>query len=143
MIRVKVEIVPHGIESQAEVLDEVVIANDGTGRATGENEGGWGNYEVFDGDFPRNVDYPHMYAAGFIKHVERSPDHRIFLAEQALGIVQETRKLAAEGEFDKPHSAFDRPTRNFEQSEAAANCPAKECLDAGGYCKNGDCLAAK
>lgn len=139
MIRVKVEIVPHGVESRAEVLDEVVIANDGTGRATGQNEGGWGNYEVFDGDYPRVVDYPHMYAAGFIKHVERSPEHRIFLAEQALGIVQEARKLEAEGKMEGKH-VFDRPTRDFTP-EPPGDCPAKECLDPGGYRTNGDCLA--
>lgn len=114
MIRVKIEIVPHGIESAAEVLDEVVIANDGTGVATGENEGGWGNYEVFDGDFPRNVDYPHMYASGFIKHVERTPKHRIFLAEQALGIIQDARKLEEEGKMEGKH-VFDRPTRDFAE----------------------------
>lgn len=111
MIRVKIEIVPHGIEGAAEVLDEVVIANDGTIPAGGQNEGGFGNYEVFDGDYPRVVDYPHMYAAGFIKHVERTPTHRIFLAEQALGIVQEARKLEEEGKRD-------RPTRDFKSEDA-------------------------
>lgn len=113
MLRVKIELVPHGIESAAEVLDEFVVANDGTGMATGPDEGGWGNYEIYDGDFPRNVDYPHMYAAGFIKHVERTPTHRIFLCEQALGIIQESRKLKQEGALDAPHNVFDRPTRDF------------------------------
>jgi hypothetical protein len=112
MIRIKIELVPHGVESAAETLDEFVVANDGTGAATGPNEGGWGNYEVFDGDFPRTVDYPHMYAAGFIKHVERTPAHRLFLCEQALGIIQEARKLEEEGATPRP-----RPTRNFSPLE--------------------------
>lgn len=142
MIRVKIEIVPHGVEAAAEVLDEVVIANDGTGCSIGRNEGGIGNYEVFDGDFPRAVDYPHMYAAGFIKHVERTPTHRIFLAEQALGIVQETRALAEDGAFDGPHNCFDRPTRDFSPSTCDIAKDGK-CLDPDGYCKGNDCLAAK
>jgi len=50
LIRIKIELIPRGVESMAETLDEVVVANDGTGAATGPNEGGWGNYEVFDGD---------------------------------------------------------------------------------------------
>lgn len=115
MIRVKVEIVPHGVESRAEVLDTVLIINDGTRRALGEDEGGVGNYEIHDNgtlEHLHNVDYPHMYASGFIKGVERTPDHRIFLAEQALGIVQEARKLEEEGKLDGK-SVFDRPTREF------------------------------
>lgn len=146
MIRVQVELVPHGREADAEVLDSILIANDGTLPALGEDEGGFGNYEVFDNETLEHlhvVDYPHMYACGFIKNVERSPEHRLFLAEQALGVVQEARKLEAEGAFDKPHHVFDRPTRDFKQDKAADNCPAKECLDPGGYCANGDCLAAK
>lgn len=95
MIRVRIEIVPHGREVAASVLDEVIIVNDGTAHATGPDEGGIGNYEVFCGDYPRNVDYPHTLAHGFIKGVNRTADHRIFLAEQALGIVQEARKLKA------------------------------------------------
>ena len=96
MIRVKIEIVPHGIEAAAEVLDSVLIINDGTGTTLGKDEGGVGNYEVHDNGtltHLRAVDYPNMYACGFIKGVERTPEHRIFLAEQALSIVQEARKL--------------------------------------------------
>lgn len=108
MIRVKIEIVPYGSEARAELLDEVVIANDGTGIPTGQNVGGWGNYEVFDGEYPENVDYPHMHAAGFIKHVERTPTHRMFLAEQALGIIQEWRELPedAAGRVEQPVRDF-------------------------------------
>lgn len=144
MIRVKIEIVPHGVESRAEILDTVLIANDGTRRALGEDEGGVGNYEVFDNETLGHlhvVDYPHMYACGFIKGVERSPEHRLFLAEQALGVVQEARKLEAEGKMEGLH-VFDRPTRDFE-TPPPGDCPAKECLDPGGYCTNGDCLAKK
>lgn len=119
MIRVKVEIVPHGNEDRAEVLDTILIINDGTIQALGEDEGGFGNYEVHDGGSAahlNNVDYPHMYASGFIKHVERNPDHRTFLAEQALGVALEARKLEKEGFFNKPHNVFERPTRDFKDA---------------------------
>ncbi len=129
MIRVKIEIVPHGRESEAEVLDTVLIANDGTLPARGEDEGGVGNYEVYD-----NETLGHL-------HVARSPEHRLFLAEQALGIVQDSRKLDAEGKLDGPRKADPRPVRTFGVIPAKM-CPAKECLDPSGYCANGDCLAA-
>lgn len=115
MIRIQVELVPHGNEARAEVLDSVLIANDGTLPALGEDEGGFGNYEVFDNEtlgHLHTVDYPHMYAAGFIKCVRRTPEHRMFLAEQALGIVQEARKLEEESKLTDMN-VFDRPTRDF------------------------------
>jgi hypothetical protein len=96
VIRVKIELIPHGVEAAAEVLDTVLIINDGTLPSFGRDEGGVGNYEVHDNGSLGHlhvVDYPSMYACGFIKGVERSPEHRIFLCEQALGIVQEARKL--------------------------------------------------
>ena len=99
MLRIKVELVPHGVESRAETLDEILIANDGTGHATGPDEGGYGNYDVFDGETLEHlnvVDYPSTYACGQVRGVTRTPKHRLFLAEQALGVVQEAR-AAAEG----------------------------------------------
>lgn len=96
MLKVTIELVPHGIESMSEVLDTIFISNDGTAIATGPNEGGFGNYEVHDNEtlaHLHTVDYPAMYACGFIKGVARIPEHRIFLAEQALGIVRESRRL--------------------------------------------------
>lgn len=95
MLRVKIELVPHGIEALSEVLDTIYITNDGTGFSGGPNEGGVGNYEVHDNEtltHLHTVDYPNMYACGFIKGVERGPEHRIFLAEEAIGIVRESRK---------------------------------------------------
>lgn len=126
MIRVKVEIVPHGVEAAAEVLDSVLIINDGTGVTLGEDEGGVGNYEIHDNGSLEHlhcVDYPHLYACGFIKGVVRDPSHRLFLAEQGLGVVQEARKLAEEGALDKPHNVFDRPTRNFRGTHDAKTPP--------------------
>lgn len=119
MIRVRVEIVPHGREADAEILDSILIANDGTRPALGEDEGGYGNYEVFDHETLEHlhvVDYPRMYACGFIEGVERTPEHRLFLAEQALGVVQESRKLEEEGAFDRrePGTPDPRPVREFE-----------------------------
>lgn len=125
MIRVKVEIVPHGVEARAELLDTILIANDGTLPALGEDEGGFGNYEVFDNETLGHlhaVDYPHMYASGFIKRVERSPEHRLFLAEQAIGVVQEARKLEEEGKMEGLH-VFDRPTREFNTPPAPEDTP--------------------
>lgn len=119
MLKVTIELIPHGIESMSEVLDTIFIINDGTALGTGPNEGGVGNYEIHNNEtlgHLRTVDYPHMYACGFIKGVERSPEHRIFLAEQALGVVRESRKLAAEGAFDKPHNVYERPTRKFGEA---------------------------
>lgn len=122
MIRVRVEIVSHGVEAAAEVLDSVLIINDGTGLCLGEDEGGIGNYEVHDNgtlEHLHNVDYPHMYACGFIKGIERTPAHRLFIAEQALGIVQEARKLEEEGKFEGS-ARVDRPIREFSESEQEA-----------------------
>lgn len=95
MLRVKIELVPHGNEKEAEVLDTVIIANDGTGRGpVGPNEGGIGNYDVFDNetvDHLNVVDYPSMYSCGRIEGVERTPDHRIYLAAEAINTVREAR----------------------------------------------------
>lgn len=116
MLKVTIELIPHGIEAYAEVLDTIFISNDGTGHATGPNEGGVGNYEIHDNETLEHlhvVDYPSMYACGFLKGIERSPEHRIFLAEQALGVVQEARKLQAEGRLDGPRERDERPVRRF------------------------------
>lgn len=115
MIRVKVELIPHGRESAASVLDEILIENDGTGFARGPSEGGVGNYNVFDNETIGHlnvVDYPSMYAAGFIKNVERVPGHRTFLAEHALGIVQASRELDGQGALSGPNPV-PRPEKNF------------------------------
>ncbi len=95
MLRVKIEIVPRGYEERAEILDEVLIENDGTGICLGEDEGGVGNYNVFDGASVAHlnvVDYPSMYACARVEGVERSPTHRFLLAGKALAAVQEARE---------------------------------------------------
>lgn len=63
MIRVKVEIVPHGRVDASEVLHDIWIENDGTSIAgVGPDEGGIGNYNIFpDGETLSHlhvVDYP-------------------------------------------------------------------------------------
>lgn len=97
MLKVTIELVPHGREDAASVLDTIWISNDGSGHgAVGPNEGGVGNYEIHDNEtlaHLHTVDYPAMYACGFLKGVERTPEHRIFVAEQAIGIVRASRKL--------------------------------------------------
>lgn len=123
MLRVKIELLPHGIDAEGftEVLDTVFISNDGTAVATGPNEGGVSNYEVHDNETLEHlhtVDYPSMYACGFIKGVERSPEHRIFLAEQALGIVQEARKMGEEDarRYGLPRRIFGDPDKQRDPS---------------------------
>lgn len=126
MIRVKVEIVPYGVEAAAEVLDSILIINDGTGVCLGKDEGGVGNYEIHDNGTLSHlhaVDYPYNYACGFIKSVERTPTHRLFLAEQALGIVQEARKLHDEGKLEGPDDRVERPTRDFALSTNKVDVP--------------------
>lgn len=80
MLRVRVEIVPHGVEAAAEVLDERFIGNDGTGgRATG-------SYDVYDAD-PRGKPYPRHEREGWLGRIEdypRSPEHRRYIAAKAL-----------------------------------------------------------
>lgn len=46
MLRVRVELVPYGLERHAEVIEEVFVANDGTGKGGGANDGGIGNYDI-------------------------------------------------------------------------------------------------
>lgn len=110
MIRVRVEIVPGGIEDRAEVLDEILVENDGTGIALGADEGGIGNYNVFDEESIGHlavVDYPSMYACGFIKGVERTPEHRLLLAETAISVVRQAR----DEKWHEHRHGYKRPTR--------------------------------
>lgn len=104
MIRVKVELIPHGVEAAAETLDTILIANDGTGRSTGRDEGGIGNYDVFDNETVQHlhmVNYPHMYACGRVENITRTPAHRLLLAEKAIGVVREARSAAKPEENDE------------------------------------------
>lgn len=97
MLRITIDLVPHGRIDAVSTLDTIWITNDGTGGGSvGPNQGGVGNYEIHDNETLEHlhvVDYPAMYACGFLKGVERTPEHRIFVAEQALGIVRESRRL--------------------------------------------------
>jgi hypothetical protein len=150
MLRIKVEVVPHGIESAAFELDTIWIENDGTGISGGPNDGGVGNYNVFPpGETLGHlhvVDYPSMYACGHIEGVPRDERHRLVVAETALSIVNEwnAKVAAAEAEEDFDPARSNPP----EKIERVVNkvCRASEsgvCLDPGGYCTNGDCLAEK
>lgn len=93
MLRVRVELIPHGDESRLEVLDECYIVNDGTGTATGEHEGGIGNYYVTEID-PRVKDYPEEAAVGRIEGQPRTKTHRTQLAVRALQVIQRGRRTA-------------------------------------------------
>jgi hypothetical protein len=86
MLRVKVELVPYGDETQTSQLTEIIIGNDSTGGRE------IGNYDVFAVD-PRYRDYPSMYSIGRIEGVQRFPDqrHAVGVAARALEIVQELR----------------------------------------------------
>lgn len=142
MLRIRIELVPHGIESASSVLDTIYVSNDGTGVSGGPDSGGIGNYEVHDNEtlgHLATVDYPSMYACGFIKGVERTPAHRIFLAEQALGVVQEARQ---QREGLNPHDPSS-PQITREIQRICRRAEGNICLDPDGYCTGGDCLAAK
>lgn len=98
MLRVRVELVPHGVEAGTETLHEVFIGNDGTGYATGPHEGGIGNYVVFLDQDPRDLlastrsdymaysDFPGYI--GRIDGIERGPQHRATVARAALALVE-------------------------------------------------------
>jgi hypothetical protein len=80
MLRVRVEILPHGDESRAEILEERFVGNDGTGGDA------IGNYDVYDLD-PRGKPYPRELRTGWLGRLEgrrRGPDHRRRLAVEAL-----------------------------------------------------------
>lgn len=86
------------------------------------------------------------HACGHLRGVPRTPDHRFTVATEALSIVKEwnDQVTAAEDEdgFDRARYNPPRIEREFV-TKSTENCPAKECLDPGGYCVNGDCLAVK
>lgn len=92
-LRVRIELVPHGVEAGAEVLDEVLIGNNGTGIRGGRDSGGVGNYDIFDISLAQihAMDYPEEAKLGEIRGLERSPDHRLTLAKLALEVVEQSR----------------------------------------------------
>lgn len=109
MLRIRLELVPHGVEALAETTDEVLIANDGTGIRGGADKGGRGNYDIFDNETLEHlhgVDYPGMYACGRVEGLARSTKHRLQLAELAIGVVRESRETE------------DRPTRRLDHEPA-------------------------
>lgn len=122
MLRVKVELVPHGRVDASEVIHDIWIENNGTGICGGPNEGGVGNYNIFpDGEtlgHLNTVDYPSMYACGVLEGVPRTPDHRFAVAAEALSIVREWNEQikAAEAEpgFDSARFRPQRVERKFE-----------------------------
>lgn len=112
MIVVTAQVWPHGeapdsdygkmIAARDGTLDLVnlIIGNDGTGVATGPDQGGYGNYNVWEGKPNRTrtetVYWKHI---GRIEGVERGPDHRCELIMRGLELLAESR-----GEV-KPHAA--------------------------------------
>jgi hypothetical protein len=80
MLRVRVEVVPYGIEEAGEVIHERYIGNDGTG---GHDIG---SYDIYDED-PRGRPYPRHERPGWLGRLEgrrRDEDHRRRLAVEAL-----------------------------------------------------------
>jgi hypothetical protein len=81
MLRVKIELVPGGVEAGTQLLDEIFIGNDGTGSICG-------NYDVYTQD-PRGKPKPRDTRPGWIGRVEdvqREPDqgHRYTVIRGAL-----------------------------------------------------------
>lgn len=95
MLRVRVELVRGGNQNDVEVLDEILIANDGTGIPGGTDEGGVGNYAIWDQmtiDQLHAMDYPYSAKVGELKGIPRSPEHRLEVARRSLQIVEMRRK---------------------------------------------------
>lgn len=84
MLRVKVEVVPFGIESLTKALTTVVVANDGTGPHDEAGHMTHGNYDVYTED-----DRTGRQHIGRIEGFERTgPDRRRdALAAAALELV--------------------------------------------------------
>lgn len=93
-LRVKVELVPHGVEARAEVLDEFIIGNNGTGVSGGRDSGGVGNYDIYDLPLAElhMKDEPSMYKLGEVRGIPRSEGHRLEVVRRALQIVERLRK---------------------------------------------------
>lgn len=95
MLRVRVELVPYGLERHAEVIEEVFVANDGTGRGGGPNEGGTGNYDIslnnLAYEYP-GVDRKCPEYLGRIEGLIRIPGaHRVTMARTALERLERIR----------------------------------------------------
>jgi hypothetical protein len=88
VLRVRVELIPHGCFEMAETLDVVYITNDGSGTSSGPNEGGIGNYNVTRAPKPAEGDN----SLGRIEGVPRSPKHRLGLAIRALQMLRQGDK---------------------------------------------------
>lgn len=101
MLRVRVEVVPHGLDDQAFVTDEVWVENDGSLSGTG-----FGNYRVkdplgapdhADRGWNEPLELPSAAAAhysetvGRIQNIKRSDEHRTAVAAKALNIVRAAR----------------------------------------------------
>lgn len=94
MLRIRVELIPHGNFGLAEVLDECFVTNDGTGTSGGPDEGGIGNYDVTREPFRRYPqDSPNtLNALGRIEGIPRAPRHRLDLAIRALQMLRRGNK---------------------------------------------------
>lgn len=105
MLRVRVELIPYGRDAGLDPLYEILVENDESGVPGGPHTGGVGNYNVFPhGETLEHlhvVDYPSMYACGRVEGVERTDDHRLLVAEHALGVAREAE--AAFRDRGDPH----------------------------------------
>lgn len=85
MLRVRVEVVPHGREDAALVVDEVWAGNDGTGISGGANEGGVGNYDFWHPPVGTDAWETSIgEVVGRFEGLKRTPEHRLLLAKLAL-----------------------------------------------------------
>lgn len=93
-LRVKIELVPYGVEANASILDEFTVANNGTGVSGGADSGGVGNYDVYDRPIGElhAMDYPQEVKLGEVRGIERTPSHRVKVVRHALEVIEEARK---------------------------------------------------
>jgi hypothetical protein len=85
MLRIKIEIVPHGVEELTTVLHTLYVGNDGKGNHS------IGHYDVYDED-PRGAPYPRSSRRGWIGRLLWVPRlgtdrNRLRLAERALHLA--------------------------------------------------------
>jgi hypothetical protein len=85
MLRIKIEIVPYGVEEGVTVLHTFYVGNDGKGNRS------IGHYDVYDQD-PRDAPYPRSSRPGWVGRLlwvpRRGSDrNRLRLAERALHLA--------------------------------------------------------
>jgi hypothetical protein len=99
MIRVTVELLPHGIESQKRVLGTAIIANDGTA-SDGSGNSEFGNYNVrlLTGDPPIARHAGRLWRSGRVEGFRRSASPWSLIALALASCQVHNKRLQKETE---------------------------------------------